>query len=155
MKTYLKKFMRPILGWWLIAPAWLAATELNPVIERVPGRGGYIETAHVRAGAEQTEVSGYVRRSTIGEPPAGSHVDVVVYGPDARVIGAASARYSPAKIPGAGRLGLPHARFRVRLEQRVPSDATIRVVFHGGPAGASGCVAAAAAKTDRTHPEGQ
>lgn len=157
MKTYFNKFGWSVLalGFWQVGAGALRAEEARNVIERVPGRGGYIEVAHVRTRAEVVEVSGYVRRSTVGAPPAGAHVDVYVIGAGRTMIETVSVRFAPAKIPAAGRLGLPHARFRVQLSNRPPADATIRVVFHGGPAGTGGCAVAKAAKTVGARQEAQ
>ena len=103
-------------------------------VERVSNRSGQITTAHVRANTEGFYVSGLVGKTSLIEPPRGSHVDVILLDSKLRVLESVTTRYQPRDIPRGIRGGFPHSRYVAKLRTPHPSaGSTVRVVFDGRP----------------------
>ena len=99
-------------------------------VERVSNYSGQITTAHVRAGRERFLVSGLVGKSSLNDPPPGSHVDVFLLDAKQRVLESVTTRYQPRDIPTRIRGGFPHSHYIARLHTlHPPAGSTVRVVF--------------------------
>jgi hypothetical protein len=106
----------------------------NPVTTISAG-SGRIVSARLHTSGGKVFVSGLIRRShPLANPPRGSHIDVFVLDSRQRVIEAVTASYLPRTIPHGRRGTSAHARYTARLAGQPPADASIRVVFHAGPA---------------------
>ena len=103
-------------------------------VERVSNYSGQITTAHVKASPEGFRVSGLVGKSSLNDPPLGSHVDVLLLDAKQRVLESVTTRYQPRDIPTGIRGGFPHSRYTVRLRTlHPPAGSTVRIVFDSRP----------------------
>ena len=101
-------------------------------VERVSKAGGNIATAHATADGAQLRVSGLVRKAGLGEPPRGSHIDVLVLDARGKTTAAVATEYFPRPIPRrTSRGGMGNAHYSTRLPFIPPPGSTVRVVFHG------------------------
>ena len=99
-------------------------------VERVSNYSGQITTAHVRNSRDGFFVSGLVGKSSLNDPPPGSHVDVLLLDAKQRVLESVTTRYQPRDIPSRIRGGFPHSRYIARLRTlHPPAGSTVRVVF--------------------------
>ena len=105
--------------------------ETNVPVEIVSGSGGRITTGQVRAYGKRVFVTGLVERQSVGNPPPGSHVDVLVRDARRKVIERLTVRYLPHDIPHGQRGGFPQSRYTVRLAALPPPGSTVEVRFHG------------------------
>ena len=105
--------------------------DLVPV-ERVSKAGGQIATAHAVADGKGLRVSGFVRKAGVGEPPHGSHLDVLIVDARGDTTAAVATDYFPRPIPRqTSRGGMGHAHYSTRLPFVPHAGSTVRVVFHG------------------------
>ena len=103
-----------------------------PVV-KVSGGGGRIASSQVRVYRQGVFVSGWVERSSLGNPPPWSHVDVLVLDARRRVIEAQLTNYLPRSIPHGLRGSFPRSRFTVRLQAQPPRGSSVKVIFHAQP----------------------
>ena len=107
--------------------------ETNVPVELVSGGGGRITTGQVRAYDKRVFVTGLVERQSVGNPPAGSHVDVLVLDARRKVVERVTVRYSPRDIPHGQRGRFPQSHYTARLTALPPPGSTVEVRFHGLP----------------------
>ena len=107
--------------------------ETTVPVEIVSGTGGRITTGQVRAYGKRVFVTGLVERQSVGNPPPGSHVDVLVRDAKRKVTERMTVRYLPRDIPSGRRGGFPQSRYTVRLAALPPPGSTVEVRFHGLP----------------------
>ena len=113
--------------------------EMPVAVEKVSGGGGSVASAHVRAYKSGVFVSGMVRRRSIGDPPAGSHIDVIVLDAKRRRVAATAVNYLPHEIPHGKRGAIPQSHFTARLVALPPADGIVQVLFHGTPKSKCSC----------------
>lgn len=101
-------------------------------VERVSKAGGQIATAHAVADGKGLRVSGLVRKGGLGEPPRGSHIDVLVLDARGHTTAAVATDYFPRPIPRqTSRGGMGNAHYATRFPFVPHAGSTVRVVFHG------------------------
>lgn len=116
-------------------PDFLAGNpgETNVPVEIVSGGGGRIAAGKVRTCGKRVYVTGLVQRQSAGNPPPGSHVDVVVLDGRRKVIERVTVRSLPRDIPHGKRGGFPQSHYTARLTALPPPGSTVKVIFHGLP----------------------
>lgn len=128
--TFVQKLQRTDGLFDFIAALAGASVEDALPVERFSNYSGQITTAHVRASPDGFFVSGLVGKSSLNDPPPGSHVDVILLDAKQRVLESVTTRYQPRDIPTRLRGGFPHSRYTARLRTlRPPAGSTVRVVF--------------------------
>ncbi|MBL9184056.1 MAG: hypothetical protein JNN17_18075 [Verrucomicrobiaceae bacterium] len=110
-----------------------ARRELPVTVEKVSDEGGTIVSAHVRSSVTGTMVFGLVGRHSLFNPPAGSHVDVVVLNARGEAIEGTAVDYLPRELPSGRRIGFSYSRYSVSLASKPPSGSSVKIVFHGAP----------------------
>lgn len=105
--------------------------EVPVAVEKISGGGGSIISAHVRAYGKDIFVSGLVGRLSLGDPPPGAHVDVIVLNAQGKVIEGVAENYLPRDIPHGQRGGFAQSHYTARLAARPAADSTVKVAFHG------------------------
>ena len=118
--------------------------EIEVPIEKVSDRRGRIETARVLASGGVAYVTGYVRRTALGDPQPAAHVDVYVLDARRRVVETKVAIYMPRAIPRGRRGRSANSHYTVSLAALPPPGATVEVRFHDSPLHACGFTAAPA-----------
>jgi hypothetical protein len=110
-----------------------ARRELPVSVEKVSDEGGTIVSAHVRSSGTGTMVFGLVGRHSLFNPPAGSHVDVVLLNSRGEAIEGSAVDYLPRELPSGRRIGFSYSRYFVSLASKPPPGSSVKVVFHGAP----------------------
>jgi hypothetical protein len=99
-------------------------------VERIQSNQGQIVTAHATADHDGLRVSGLVGRVPLVTQPYGSHVDVLVLGPNGETVAAASANYLPRTIGRRVHGGFRRSHYSIRFPSLPPDGSTVQVRFH-------------------------
>ena len=100
-------------------------------VERVSSSGGEIVTAHATAEGRQLRISGLVRKAALREPPAGSHLDILVHNSRGKIITRVATEYFPREFPPRIRGSFGYSHYVALLPTSPPAGSTVEVIFHG------------------------
>lgn len=102
-------------------------------VERISRGSGEIVTAHAHVHRGELLVSGLVGRSSLHDPPYGSHIDVLVIDAGGKTVAAQAADYLPRHFPRRIRGNRGYSHYVTRFSTIPPAGSTVKVIFHGAP----------------------